>query len=90
MDKRVKIKVFGKVQGVSYRYGVEKLAGEMDLKGWVANMPDGTVEIEAEGEEEGLNKLVDWCKQGSEYAEVENVEVERGEASGEFDSFERR
>ena len=56
MDKRVKIKVFGKVQGVSSRYGVEKLAGEMDLKGWVANMPDGTVEIEAEGEEEGLNK----------------------------------
>ncbi|OHA00658.1 MAG: hypothetical protein A3C07_04370 [Candidatus Sungbacteria bacterium RIFCSPHIGHO2_02_FULL_47_11] len=47
----------------------------------------GSVKIAAKGEEEKLQKFAEWCKKGTEYARVENVEMKRGEAIVEFKSF---
>jgi acylphosphatase len=77
----------GQVQGVSYRAAAEKAARELDIKGYVRNLPDGQVEAVAEGEPDALEQFTDWCWQGSRAAKVENVNIEKTEGTGEFDQF---
>ena len=76
--KHLNISVSGKVQGVWFRDSAKKKAWELGIHGIVRNEPDGTVYIEAEGEEEILSQLVDWCHMGPEKAEVQSVEVNDG------------
>lgn len=90
MKKQVIIKVLGMVQGVFFRAFVEEKAKELGLVGWVRNEEKGTVKIVAEGQEEPLKKLIDYCQQGSRFAKVDKVEVEWLQATGEFSDFEIR
>ena len=84
----VKIKIFGKVQGVFFRKSAKDEAVKLGLVGWVRNNNDGSVELLAAGEKEKLDEFVSWCKAGPALAEVENVEVEWQDQSLEFDSFD--
>ena len=61
---RIKIKVFGSVQGVFFRYTTRKVAQRLGLDGYVKNLPDGTVYIEAEGSEDKLYELLEFSKKG--------------------------
>ncbi len=83
------IKVFGQVQGVFFRTSAKEMADALDIKGFARNEPDGTVYIEAEGEEENLKKFLEWCKEGPNFARVERVEVVEGEVK-KFLGFETR
>lgn len=83
----VKIKIFGQVQGVNFRYYLYQLARQMGLAGWVRNTEDGGVECRAEGEKEELAKLIHWCEKGPALAEVSGVEVEYKEVGGKFKDF---
>jgi acylphosphatase len=74
--KHYNIKVSGLVQGVFYRKNAQQEAQKLGLRGCVNNVVDGSVYIEAEGEEEILKKYVDWCKKGPEKAQVTDVKVE--------------
>ncbi len=76
MRTRVKIKVFGLVQGVFFRESTRKKAEELGVQGMVKNKEDGSVYIDAEGEEDDLRKLVDWCHQGSAGSRVDKVEYD--------------
>lgn len=87
MTKHLNIKIFGRVQGVFFRDSVRRKAEEWGIDGFVRNEPDGSVYIEAEGPEEPLEKLVNWCWEGSEMAKVEKVEIEEGD-SMDFHSFQ--
>jgi acylphosphatase len=78
MQKHISIKVSGRVQGVFYRASTHDEAQRLGLKGFVRNEPDGSVYIEAEGDEAVLNALVVWCKQGPPAARVSNVEIHEG------------
>ena len=78
--KHININVFGKVQGVWFRQSTLKKANELGLAGYAKNMPDGTVRIEAEGSEEALKELLNWCQEGPEHANVTDIEHEEGEA----------
>jgi len=71
--KHYKIKVEGLVQGVWFRQSTQEKARELSLSGTVKNLPNGSVDIEAEGREEDLQKLLDWCREGPEHAAVEDV-----------------
>jgi acylphosphatase len=71
--KRISIIVSGKVQGVAYRATTEKFAKKMGITGFVKNQTDGTVYIEAQGTEEQLNILCEWCKYGPGIASVTSV-----------------
>lgn len=82
-----KLRISGRVQGVSYRYSTKKRALELGLRGMVKNLPDGTVYAEIEGEEAALEKMIDWCLQGPELARVEEVKVEPA-AEKNYNSFE--
>ena len=81
--KRVHALVAGKVQGVFFRVTAQKKAQELGLSGWVRNLPDGRVEVVAEGDKESLEMFVDHLRIGPPAAEVENVGTEWGEPRGE-------
>ena len=73
--QRIKIIVYGKVQGVFYRKNTKEIAQELKLNGYVKNLPDGSVLVEAEGDVESLEKLRDWCAKGPTAARVDDIEV---------------
>jgi len=85
--KRVHIKIFGDVHGVGFRYNTFQTANAMKLTGWVKNITGG-IEILAEGGEETLNKFIEWCKMGPSFANIDDLEVNWEEPTGEFDNFE--
>jgi acylphosphatase len=75
MTKHINIKISGKVQGVGFRFCTYEKFVDLGLIGKVENMPDGSVSVETEGEDEKLDRLIQWCKIGPSGAQVENVEV---------------
>jgi len=89
VNKHLNIKVFGRVQGVFFRDSVGRKAEEWGIRGFVRNESDGSVYIEAEGPEEALEKLVNWCWEGPEFAKVTRVEIEEGDIK-EFENFQVR
>lgn len=84
--KHLRVRVHGKVQGVYYRATTVQMAKVHGVFGIVRNEKDGTVYIEAEGEEENLEKFIAWCHIGSERAVVEKVVTEEGELK-EYKTF---
>ena len=77
--KQYNIRVVGKVQDVWYRDSTKKEADRIGLYGFVRNEADGSVYIEVEGEQAGLDELVQWCHRGPEKARVVKVSVEEQE-----------
>ena len=76
------ITVTGKVQGVGFRFSARTIAQSLGLKGFVKNLYDGSVYLEAEGPDYKIEQLIHWCHQGPNYARVNNVRVEEGEVQG--------
>ncbi|MBW6497930.1 MAG: acylphosphatase [Bacteroidales bacterium] len=70
MKKAFQMQVEGRVQGVGFRYYTQARAREAGVFGFVKNMPDGSVYIEAEGEEEAMERFSVWCRQGPAWAKV--------------------
>lgn len=68
------IKIFGRVQGVFFRYFSQLKAKELGITGFVRNEADGTVYIEAEGEKKALEQFLKWCENGPQSAKVEKIE----------------
>jgi acylphosphatase len=71
-----KINVSGQVQGVGYRWNAANEARIRGIKGFVKNLSDGSVYLEAEGSKEDLNTFVEWCKRGPRFGFVESVNVD--------------
>jgi acylphosphatase len=82
--------VYGRVQGVNFRYYTQREAQALELVGWVANRFDGSVEVVAEGEKPALQKLLVFLQRGPPSARVDRVEPEWSKASGEFNRFRVR
>lgn len=87
MKKRVHIYYSGVVQGVGFRFTVEDIARQSDITGWVKNLPDGKVEVLAEGEERLLIRFLDKIKNGPLKHYIRNIETAYSEATGEFKGF---
>ena len=83
------MKIFGKVQGVFFRQHTKQKAEELNIGGWVRNRDDGSVELEAEGEEAPLEKFEAWCTHGPDAASVTRVETTHITA-GKYQRFEIR
>lgn len=75
MKVQFQIKVFGRVQGVGFRYAASKQARSLGLKGWVKNREDGSVLSVISGEREACMKFIAWCRKGSGYSWVERLEI---------------
>jgi acylphosphatase len=84
---RRRLVVHGRVQGVFFRDGVRGQADLLGLKGWAKNLPDGTVEIVAEGDPTAIERLTRWCRDGgTSRARVTKVDatLETPEGLGSF------
>ncbi len=88
--KRLTATVYGRVQGVSFRHYTRLEAQRLGLVGWVANRPDGAVQVVAEGEEFVLQQLVAFLQRGPAMAHVTDVEMGWSDATGEFSRFDIR
>lgn len=82
--------VHGYVQGVSFRYYTQRAATQLGLNGWVANRRDGTVKVVAVGGEVALRSLLDFLKDGSPAAHVQQVAVTWADATNQFHKFSIR
>jgi acylphosphatase len=87
MPKHLNITVHGNVHGVGFRTATRNQARYMGIKGFVKNRIDGTVYIEAEGENESMALFVQWCRQGPPFSKVEELEVIQGDWKG-YSSFD--
>ncbi|MDR0265856.1 acylphosphatase [Sphingobacterium sp.] len=85
--KHLNISIRGKVQGVFFRLTTKAVADQVGVRGFVVNLKDGSVYIEAEGDDFALDSLLEFCQEGPEGAIVESVEVKEGELKS-FSNFE--
>lgn len=83
--KAVTIEVSGKVQGVWFRATTKAKAEELNLQGNVKNLTNGCVFIQAEGDEENVDRFVEWCKVGPEMATVKEVKIENSQVKNFMD-----
>ncbi len=79
--------VTGRVQGVGFRWFVEREARALGLSGWVRNRADGSVEVLAAGTNEQLSRLYDVLKQGPRAARVDDVDVENAAPLSDLGTF---
>lgn len=73
--KAIHLIIHGKVQGVFFRKYTKEKAQSLKLKGTVKNLPNGSVDIIAQGDEDRLRIFIEWCHRGSPASKVENVEA---------------
>lgn len=85
--RRARAIVSGRVQGVSYRASALAEARRLGLVGWVRNLPDGRVELEAEGQADLVAQLLAWCRGGPPSARVTDVAVEDQTPTGAETAF---
>ena len=86
--ERLHALVRGNVQGVGFRYFIQRKARQLGLRGWVRNNDDGTVELVAEGPRPDLERLMMAAEEGPRTARVQRVEVRWSTATGGLDAFE--
>jgi acylphosphatase len=85
---RLSATVYGRVQGVCFRYFVRNVARKLGLEGYVRNLGSGhAVEVEAEGDKAHLDRLLEQLRTGPPEAQVKRVEVDWSDYSGQFDNF---
>lgn len=75
MERAVRVVISGRVQGVFFRQHTMERARELGIRGYVRNLPDGTVEAVAAGSKEQIDAFIAFCRRGSDYARVEDVKV---------------
>lgn len=83
MTSRIHVYISGRVQGVFFRDSTREKARELGVNGWVRNMRDGRVEAVFEGDDNQVNKMVEWCHEGPSSAKVDKVEISKEEPVGE-------
>ncbi len=84
--RHLKIRVTGRVQGVFYRDSARSEARRLGVTGYARNERDGSVTIEAVGEEKALQLFVEWCRRGPRWARVDEVWTEEG-VGADFEGF---
>lgn len=85
--KYLQIKIKGRVQGVDFRASTKAVADQLKIRGTIHNEKDGTITVEAEGDDQMIEQFLEWCQEGPEYAIVESIEVDEA-ANKSYKNFE--
>lgn len=85
--KSIRLIVSGKVQGVFFRDSTRRKAQELGLSGYARNLPDGNVEVVAEGPEEKINELIQFIKNNPGHSKVKEIKINHKELEN-FNGFE--
>ncbi len=83
----LEVRVFGRVQGVGFRYFAHDAARRLRLVGYVTNLPDGSVRAYAEGPRGSLTEFLRQMENGPRGAHVREVQCHWGPASGQYTHF---
>jgi acylphosphatase len=88
LEKRslYRMQIRGMVQGVGFRWGAAREAWRTGVTGYVKNMSDGSVYIEAEGTRAQLETFSEWCRRGPGAGTVDSVEINESPTAG-YSSF---
>ena len=89
-SRLVRLLISGRVQGVWFRASTREVATGLGLRGWVRNLPDGRVEVIAQGTDSQAESLIEWCREGPPGSRVARVEVFEVEPTDEPAGFEVR
>ena len=89
MKNHKTITLYGRVQGVGFRYYTKLKADLLGIRGFVKNQPDGSVYIEAEADGDAMNEFLALCRKGPPLARVINMEVSDSAPSG-YENFRIR
>ena len=87
MPNRIKLIIKGRVQGVFFRRFAKQTADSIGIKGYVRNLPDGSVEVVAECSEPKLKEFLVFCRKGPKGANVTNIQVLEHPSKNEFIDF---
>ncbi|MBN2051564.1 MAG: acylphosphatase [Spirochaetales bacterium] len=79
--------VHGRVQGVGFRYSTQRKAVSLGLSGWVRNLPDGSVEVYAQGIPSALSALLSWLRTGPSFSYVTSVDHRPVHPHGKTEGF---
>jgi len=85
MNPSKNLHILGRVQGVGFRFHMQRKARELGVTGWVRNRLDGSVEAVVQGRAEVLDAMIAWARRGPRSALVSEVRVTEG--SGEYPDF---
>lgn len=80
----------GRVQGVGFRFNTCMIARQFPVTGYVRNLEDGSVELEAEGEQQVLENFLNAVRQSSLSRYIETLENDWSEAKGQWKTFDIR
>ncbi len=87
---QIKVIVKGRVQGVFYRAHTQRQADRLGVKGYVKNLPDGSVEAVFKGDPQSVSQMVEWCRKGPAASNVEDVLTQSRKDLSNFKNFEIR
>ena len=79
MVQHFNIFVYGRVQGVGFRYQARKAANSAGITGFVRNQADGSVYIEIEGAPLNCQAFIDWCRRGPDFGRVDHIDLSESE-----------
>jgi acylphosphatase len=85
---RARIRIGGVVQGVGFRYFARKTGASFGLAGTVRNLPDGSVEVLAQGEKQAVDAFLSELRIGPRYASIERVDVDWEEPQDDLRGFD--
>jgi acylphosphatase len=80
--------IIGRVQGVGFRYSMERKARGLGVTGWVKNRHDGSVEAMVQGSAEAVAAITEWARRGPPGATV--TDLEESEGGGDYGGFETK
>ena len=80
--------VIGRVQGVGFRWFAREQAQDMEINGYVKNLPNGNVEILAQGREEQVWKLIDRLREGPAFAQVIDLKIQEQNDTSDYINFD--
>ena len=86
-QKRFRVIISGRVQGVCFRANTQRQALSLGLSGWVKNRPDGRVETVFEGADDRVEEMLSWCRTGDPPARVDRVDCTEENADGSLTDF---
>lgn len=84
---QVRILIEGKLQGMNFRYKTQDRAKELELVGFVRTLSDGRIEIEVQGEEAKVDKLLDWCQEEPHSSQIKSILYRHDEPNKGYTDF---
>lgn len=86
----MRILIDGRLQGINFRYNTQKQARQLGLGGFVRTLSDGRIEIEIQGQEEQVNRLLAWCQEEPQRSHIKTIMYRFDEPADSSSDFEVR